>query len=177
MNEDTTSKRFAALLHGLDLPTPFTIPQFCDLLAASRGRPIRLVPSPLPVGQQICGAFAETDDEDWIFYTVGTSPFHQAHVILHEVGHLLLGHHGEELVPASLVPDLDLSTVRRLLGRSSYQAEDEREAETFATMVWRRVRDTHPVSDLLSASPAVPAELQPILARFQDILAPSRTSE
>jgi hypothetical protein len=78
----------------------------------------------------------ETETEDFVFYESNTSRLHQDHIVLHEIGHIVRRHTATDLLPDSvfegLFPDLDRSTVRRLLGRSSYSSRQEQEAETVA---------------------------------------------
>ncbi|WP_425838325.1 hypothetical protein [Streptomyces fractus] len=93
---------------------------------------------------------------DFIVYQKQTSPAHQRHIILHEIGHILAGHENRTPleVPSGLgrggsegpygrTPLLDESRILRALGRSAYDHEDEREAETVATIIleWASVLD------------------------------------
>ena len=130
-----------ARLRGLDLPVPFDVRAFCDALGARRGRPIRLCPVISRAGP--CGLWAAGTRVDYIFYEQATSPLHQEHIILHEASHLLCGHHpgpiSEEECSRLLFPDLDAEMVRRVLGRASYSADEEREAELLASLILERV--------------------------------------
>jgi hypothetical protein len=95
-----------------------------------------------------------TRSSDYIFFESETSRFHAEHIVLHELGHLLSGHQmgirdgGETL--SGLLPSLDPSTIKRVLGRVSYTTDQEKEAETMASMIrslpgysggWRNGRD------------------------------------
>ena len=63
----------------------------------------------------------------------GRHTYHQTHIALHELAHMLLNHRGatqvwERLVNL-LVPDVDPQLVQLVLGRSMYITEEERDAD------------------------------------------------
>jgi hypothetical protein len=133
------------LVKGLDLPTPFSAYAFSECLARQRGR--RMYIHPLPYGWAgegtPCGIWMATDVADHVFFEAQTSSFHQEHIILHELGHMICGH-AIPLLADELNDGLDLGTVdqtviRRALLRTSYHTEQEREAELLATMLRERV--------------------------------------
>jgi hypothetical protein len=128
----------AMKLSELEIPNPFDINEFCAGLGRQHGRPIVLVPLALP-GRAPCGIWAATDDTDYIFVQKQTSPLHQIFISLHEVAHLLFGHHKQspmgEHTARLLAPTLDPRTIRHMLGRTQYTATEEREAEMLATMI------------------------------------------
>ncbi len=136
--------RCEARLRALDLPVPVSAHAFCDLLAARRGRPIRLQPITSRSGP--CGLWVATATTDYIFYEQETSRMHQEHIILHEACHILCTHHStpiaEAELPRLLFPDLCPETVRRVLQRASYSTRDEREAELLASLILERVTRT-----------------------------------
>jgi hypothetical protein len=131
-------RRFAKALNGLRMPDPFDVREFCDELAAHRGRPIRLVP--MRGLTDVCGLWIAAD-VDVIGYEQNTTRPHQDHIILHELGHMLCDHYPTSLTPAEqarmLLPSLDPAMVRRVLGRTGYGSAEEREAEFFASLVWQ----------------------------------------
>jgi len=152
-------RRCDARLASLVLPQPFAIAAFCEQLAAQRGRPIHLRAMPLTgIAYGIC---LLSHDADHILYERDTSPFHQQHIILHEVGHLICGHRAtttETIVdPAGLFASMDLGRLQAVLRRASYSASDEREAELLATLIEQRISATAiqqatPLADRLAAS-------------------------
>ncbi|WP_372444786.1 ImmA/IrrE family metallo-endopeptidase [Crossiella equi] len=131
----------AAVVHGLDLPEPFDLQTLCDRIGDSRGRPILLAPISLPTGGP-CGLWIATDPVDYIFYEAQTSPLHQRHIVLHEIGHLLCDHHAAPVLSEDasrlLLPSLDPGMVRRVLGRGCYSAVEEQQAEIIASLVIQR---------------------------------------
>lgn len=142
MNRRRVRRRHAALLRDLPAPAPFDARELCRQVAARRRRPIRLLP--MTGLDDVCGLWIATDTADLIFHESGTSPPHQDHIVLHELAHLLCDHRSARVTPAELarvlLPHLDPEVVRRVLGRSGYTTEEEREAETLASLI--RQRDT-----------------------------------
>ncbi|MPY58647.1 hypothetical protein [Streptomyces spongiae] len=112
-------------------------------MAHRRGRPIHLYPLPVEGrADGTCGAWIATDTDDHVFFEPGTTRPHQNHIILHEIGHILLGHHRpvttDDAPVRAALPDLDPRLVRRLLRRSIHTTRQEQEAETFADLVLSR---------------------------------------
>ena len=121
LSHDCTFDSLRSMVDAMDIPSPFTIESLSDRIATSRGRPLYLHPMAFPADAATSGALVSTTDADHVFYERHTSTFHQNHIVLHELGHLLAGHPGVNApatVPASLLPDLDHDFVRRYLQRS-----------------------------------------------------------
>ncbi|KOU57382.1 hypothetical protein ADK57_39270 [Streptomyces sp. MMG1533] len=136
-------------LRGIDLPRPFTVEAFCSQLAQQRNRPLHLRPGPTRSAfAGICGVWIATAGEDYIFYEAQTSRLHQEHIILHEVGHMLLEHriHDEDArhegmgSVEALLPDLRPRSIRRFFGRTDYTTWQEREAEMLASLIGVQAR-------------------------------------
>lgn len=133
-------------------PGPFDIAGFTARLAESRGRPIALqAMGPLLGGRAVpmSGLLVSLPHADYVFYDDSTSPSFRENAIMHELGHLVLGHSAGGDPTASdthllsrLLPDLDPAMVRRVLatalGRRGYTDGQEVEAEMFASLLWRR---------------------------------------
>lgn len=143
-------KRCRRLLRDLRFRQRFVLSDFIDHVERRRSRPIELVPSDFD-GTGPCGLMLTTADErDLVLYPKSASPLLQEHVIVHEIGHLLFGHaenvdgvdDAELELDAlrRLVPDLPPELIRRLLARTSYEDQHEREAEVFATMLLATAR-------------------------------------
>jgi hypothetical protein len=123
------------------MPVPFDAHELCAMVAARRGRPIRLVPMDGLTG--VCGLWVATASTDLIFYERVTTPPHQEHIILHELSHVLCDHQraasaalGSQV--EELLPNLDPEMVHRVLGRAGYTSEEEREAELLASLIRQR---------------------------------------
>lgn len=141
MSERRIRDRCRRLVEGLDIPVPFDARELCRRVAGDRGRPIHLTALPMPPGVP-CGLWVSTEAADFVFYEKETSGLHQEHIILHELGHLLCDHEATSgLAPdvsRTLLPTLDPALVSRVLKRSHYSAEAEREAELIASLILER---------------------------------------
>ena len=125
------------LLRELDLDTPLDVRVLCDRLAQRRGRPIRLMPYPLPA-PGVFGLWMGTEKADYILYQKETTPAHQDHIILHEVGHIISDHSSDEAdedIWNQLFPDMSPELIHRMLRRDGYGPAYEREAEMVATVI------------------------------------------
>ncbi|HJP80120.1 MAG TPA: hypothetical protein VJ914_37965 [Pseudonocardiaceae bacterium] len=149
MRERELRRRCRRLLNELDIRPPLEVTELCRKLGEQRGRPIRLVEHPIPVPGPF-GVWIATETADYILYQQHTSRSHQDHIVLHEIGHMIAGHRGEEQdneVIAGLLPGAEPAAARNalptLMSRTSYDNEHELEAETVATIIleWASVLD------------------------------------
>lgn len=161
--------RLAEIVALLDVPDPFSVEELVGRIAAVRERPILLRAVELPADGP-SGMWIATRSADHICFATGTSPLHQEHIVLHELGHLLCGHESRQPDPDTmlrfLMPSLDPAVVRSVLGRTAYSDPEERQAEMFAMLVLER-------ADRLPARkrPLSP-ELAEVLDRVEAALAP-----
>ncbi|WP_237773300.1 MULTISPECIES: hypothetical protein [Streptomyces] len=128
----------------------------CERLGEHRGHPVRLMPYALPVAGP-SGLWIATAQADYIVYQRETSKAHQDHIIMHEVGHILGDHRhpdGQDGVSRALLPSLSADVVTRALGRTSYDEEQEREAEMTATIImeWSMLHAVRPRQSTDSSS-------------------------
>ncbi|MDX3227821.1 hypothetical protein [Streptomyces sp. ME19-01-6] len=146
-------RRCKQLIKELGLPATTDLPGLCDLVAGRVGRPVHLVP--MSLGGVVSGMTASTDEGFWIFYELRTSPWHQTHIVLHEVGHLLLGHDQDPAVTEDALrmwaPSVDVTTAMRRLGMTAdfarhhcYDDLTERETEVLGTLLMERVVPASP---------------------------------
>jgi len=130
------------LLGHTGIPDPWDINEFLDRLELHRGRDIDLCAITWSPGDS-CGAWQQHPDYDVIAYAENTSGFHQDHIILHEVGHMISQHRGRCVFSQEqaqrIAPDLTPVALAHLLDRSGAQAE-EHEAETIAVLIHQRAR-------------------------------------
>lgn len=139
-------KRCRTLLRRLDIQPPLNLQNLIDRVAADRGQPIELHAHPLPIPGPF-GVWFGLRDRDLICYQQGTTAWHQEHIILHELGHVLSGHPSDTTVddevtraiatqpPDGVSPDDlggDGNSRRR---RTCYDETFEREAELIATTI------------------------------------------
>ena len=72
-----------------------------------------------------------------------TTALHQRHIVLHELGHLISNHDAPPAMTDAtsqvLLPHLDPSMVRRMLGRTYYSVVEEQQAELVASLVHERI--------------------------------------
>lgn len=141
MGETRWRRRYSSVLRDVGLPEPFDLDLFCRNIARSRGRPLRLHQLPSEV-TGYCGLCVELPTVDHVFFSAGTSPLHQQHIVLHELAHLLFGHGGRPGMQGiasdaveALLPGLDAALIQTALGRHGYSDPEEREAETLASLI------------------------------------------
>nr|WP_155073987.1 hypothetical protein [Streptomyces taklimakanensis] len=151
-------RRCRRLLKELDIRPPLDVAELCRRVERRRGRPLRLVPYPIPVPGPF-GMWVGAPGADYIVFQKETSRAHQRHIVLHELGHVLADHRGgghddeppirlhrgtREAAPGEPSTfDLDPGAVRRALRRTGYDDRQEWEAETVATIIleWASVLD------------------------------------
>ena len=139
-------RRCAHLVAGLEIPHPFDVDAFCRQVGQARGREIRRVGRPLADG--LYGLWCSAPTLDFVVYESRTSPLHQVHIVLHELSHLLCGHHPapvmDDELSRLLLPDLDPRLVRQVLGRTRYSDVEEQEAELVASLILEQVSRCRP---------------------------------
>ncbi|PBC83669.1 MULTISPECIES: ImmA/IrrE family metallo-endopeptidase [unclassified Streptomyces] len=130
------------LLDRLDLPTGSSVAALIDRLSRRRNRPIHVIPAALGAGEP-CGIWLATDSADIIVVEADITPFHQDHIIAHELAHVLCAHSDSSKPDpegmALLFPHLDVQRVIEVMGRSAYSTEDEQAAEIVASLILERV--------------------------------------
>lgn len=138
-SEQEWERRVSELVRALDVRPPFGVEAICQALSRSRGRHIELLAYPLPTPGPI-GLWVGTQRADLIIYQRETTPLHQEHIILHEVGHILADHRSvaDGTDWEALLPALRGDAIDRVLHRCSYDTAQEREAELTATILLER---------------------------------------
>ncbi|MEU7134117.1 hypothetical protein [Streptomyces sp. NPDC046261] len=126
------------VISGIPLPEPFSAQELCTRLAAERARPLHLLPLPTPtVPGTPSGMWLVTERGDYVFYDAQTSPLHQEHIIMHEIGHMVCDHRSQG-DGQRLYRHLDIAdpqSIRQVLPRLRYSDEQEQEAEMIATLI------------------------------------------
>ena len=138
-------------LADLDIPHPFDLATFCASLSERRGRRIVLLPTEMAADSP-SGLWIRGERDDYIVFERTTTPLHQTHIALHEIGHLLCEHASPAVHLDRLFPNLDPALVRRALSRAGYSTDEETEAELLASLILRRAHLTP------GPSPATPTE-------------------
>jgi hypothetical protein len=136
-----------ALTRELPIPVPWNRDAFIDNLACRRGRPIRLLATDARyLAGSPCGVWLKRDTDDVILHEIGTSEYHIDQIVCHEIGHMVLQHdigsrsasseHSRYVnLCRAVMPDLDPTSVRAVLGRIDYASDQERDAEMFASLL------------------------------------------
>ncbi|WP_150239996.1 ImmA/IrrE family metallo-endopeptidase [Streptomyces albofaciens] len=131
-------RRCRRVIDGIPLPEPFSAQELCARLAVDRNRPLRLLTLPTPTGLGMpTGMWLATEEGDYVFYDGRTSPLHQEHIILHEIGHLVCDHR-TAVEDQRLFRRIDIEdphSIRQALGRSRYSDRQEQEAEMIASLI------------------------------------------
>ncbi|MFI9045283.1 hypothetical protein [Streptomyces sp. NPDC053427] len=141
-------RRCKRLIKELALPASIDLRGMCDIVATRVQRPVQMVP--MSLGGVVSGMTASTDDGYWIFFELKTSPWHQAHIVLHELSHLLLGHAQDPAITEDALrvwtPSVDVATAMRRMGLTAglarhhgYDNLAERETEVLGTLLMERV--------------------------------------
>jgi len=159
-------RRCQRRLRDLPVPDPFDLDEFCRRLVEQRGRPLTLHEMPALGPDSPSGVWVATDRADHVFVDEGARPLHREHIVLHEIGHLVADHESAPVLgpedTALLMPDLDREMVARVLGRSRYSQEEERDAELMATLIAQRAGR--------SIAPHEDAEVEALRARLRSAL-------
>jgi hypothetical protein len=99
---------------------------------------------PISLHGVVSGAWAAMESIDIVFYEQHATPFHQQHIILHELSHILCEHQGfdftEEGLRSLLLTDAPIERLRTLQS-NHYSDEEEREAEMLASLILERVNN------------------------------------
>lgn len=135
------------LFATLTVPQPWRLADFVGQIAARTGTRIQLVPLRGVAAEDLpCGLLLERAEDVVIAYDATISDYHGDHIVLHEIGHLLLGHRDGRPSGAqhanirTLFPSVDPATVVRVLARSDYDDGAERQAELFASLIMSEAR-------------------------------------
>jgi hypothetical protein len=136
--------REISTLEPVSAGSRWELPVFCEAVARHRGRPIELVPHDMP-NEGPDGIFQGLGSVDVVIYDQNTTVLHQEQIVLHELGHLLLGHKGGSVVgalPPALTALLDTDAGGDRpprLHRDTYSDRQELEAEYAASMLSRYI--------------------------------------
>lgn len=156
-------RRCEMRLRELELPTPFELESFCEVLARKRQRPIELH-SIAGLGGRTQGAWIPTRTTDIIIYEQQTTPLHQDHIVLHELSHIICGHEPPLVagdIAGALFPDLRADLVQGILERHAYATREEREAELMASLIFDRVQvNAEQAPEAVTADPSLIERLE-----------------
>ena len=122
----------------------FELLHFLHHIESLRNRQIIL--RPYPFAEVLFGLWVRAPSADYIIYSNDCHPIHQIHTILHEVGHMILGHPPrrlDQVLPPELLKALGLlepaGHSRLAPGLSVKTTPEERECEIFASLIQAKV--------------------------------------
>lgn len=137
-------------LRDLGIYPPLDVEELCQSLSRRRGRRLALRPAPLEKPGP-SGLWVEFDDYDVILYQQETTRLHQEHIVLHEVGHILVAENAELRKQAdveqaadhdvfvngwaAMLPMFDPDLIKRVSRRCSYDDGEECSVELVATII------------------------------------------
>ncbi len=110
----------------------------------------------------LSGALVHTPTVDFIFYLADAHPVHVNHIVLHEMGHILLAHplrKANDLLSDDLLQHIDPDSRVHLAGPNRVHDGYEEEAEYFVYTVQREIR----AAERLAALTGIPS-VSPITA-------------
>lgn len=162
MRHDALEARCRQHLRGIDIPWPFSLEAFAALLAARRGRAIRVLPLPgLDGTDGLSGTSVATASVDYVLISAHARGWHRDLIGLHEIAHVLCGHtaagRGAPEPAQPLAPGLSGTAVRRILGAGGCSAGDEQEAELTAWLILADLAGREPGSAGASAAASLRA--------------------
>ncbi|KAF0849190.1 hypothetical protein [Nocardia caishijiensis] len=144
---DPAVRTVQRLVSSLLLPRPWNLAVFATQIGDLMGKPIELRPiRGLSAGGLPCGVVLEKVDSIVIAYEANSTAYHIEHIVLHEIGHLLLDHAGccadrsKRATLETFFPGFDPDSVLRVLERTDYDDNDEAQAELFASLVMAESR-------------------------------------
>ncbi len=130
-------------LRALRIEAPLDIEVLEQALERRRGKPILASPTHLPA--RVTGASKSFAEFDVVLYESETTAPHQVQIMLHEFGHLVLGHPDDDLGDAEefvtlgarkeLAPHLPAEFIQGTMYRSCDDPTYEQEVELWATIV------------------------------------------
>jgi hypothetical protein len=141
-----TRLRRQRLLRGMAVPDPFSIDRLCTVVTESTGRPLRVEASTLPQG--IAGALFRSTTDDVIVHDAALPRLARVNTVLHEVGHLVLGHDSVEddtvePIEFEVLTPSAVANFRCSARRTDFRSGPERDAEMFARATLRRILESN----------------------------------
>lgn len=128
-------------LAELRLPEVLDLETLVEIVSAYRGIPVRVRLMPEGVDPLVTGLTVVNDSMFIVCHCASPNPHRSDVVVCHELAHLFFKHDvdtPDSEVPASVLamcPDLDASTVARVMHRRVFNDPKEREAEALADLL------------------------------------------
>lgn len=135
MDRREAQREASAAFTTLEPPESLTLDALTGLIEKDRGKKILIRSVPHLGADRISGLWLSLPNVELVLHAETRSALHREQIILHEFAHMVLRHDlldGEDDHVASLLPDLDPSTVARVLRRCDRGSEPELAAESLA---------------------------------------------
>ena len=148
----------------------FSISNFIEYISEWHARPI--IHSAYPLSPGVSGFWVRAPSADYVFYNANAHAIHQAHIALHEVGHIVLEHRLyvlKETFSPELLAEFGLNQPAGRLRRVSpvqRNEADEREAEAFVYCIQKHVAQANRLDALTQPVTSVAA-----IRRYVDSMA------
>ena len=129
----------------LELPKFFTLEALQNYLATERNREIVITEFGELPGTDVCGMWIGLQDRDVILHAPARAPLHRQQIVLHEFGHMILKHDVDAVqveAKTGLIANIDSTTIRHVLLRSSFSDESELAAELLADRLSARIKNS-----------------------------------
>lgn len=146
----------------------FVLGDFLAHIEKQRQKPIRVQDFSL-VDVNLFGAWIATPEMDYILVSDTTHSVHRAHIILHEVGHIVLGHPVRPLKDVLTPEMLRWLRVQEVLGCARYvydnaltKSPEEQEAEEFVFQIRDLVSRADRLYELIEIGTSIEA-LRPVI--------------
>ncbi len=139
----------------------FILSDFVAYIEARRRRRIIVEDFTL---EEVFGAWVATPDIDYVLVSDTTHPVHRAHIILHEVGHIILRHSRHPLKDVLSPEMLERLGVEEPYGCARYihtndlsNTPEEREAEEFVFQIQDLVSRANRLQELIESGTSIPS--------------------
>lgn len=129
-------QRHAQIAEELGIPHAFTLSDIQLRLERYSGRAVHVAAAELDSGSPSGFCFRK-DRAEYLFYERRTSPFHQAHIVLHLAAHALLADGRGAALDHRLTPLVGAELVRLILGDVTSSQVSDTEADDFAFLALR----------------------------------------
>jgi hypothetical protein len=121
---------FRTALHGIAVPVPFSLEQFCRSVAVRRGRQVRVIGIP-GLGPGCPGVWVSARQADIVCYPAGVLGLRRDEIVVHHLCHMLLGHRPRPVagLAALIAPGVGQQLIGLMLGGDEAPAADARYAD------------------------------------------------
>lgn len=129
-------QRHAQVAKDLAIPRAFSMSDIQQSLERHSGRAVHVSPAELGSGSP-SGIWFRKNGADYLFYEEHTSPFHQAHIVLHLAAHALLVGADRLVLDPRLTPAVGIELARLMLGDVAPSTLSDVDADNFAFLALR----------------------------------------